>query len=129
MDAIDRLEQLIHAVGDGDIEARCVVDQPYAQDQHENMEYRHPRGGRARFLGGPLVEQADHLMGVVAESLVTPEGTDIVGGMTRVAETMSGFVEDNAPRLNEVLRYSGHPQVVDNGQVVYDRAPKIHRGA
>lgn len=54
--AVDGIDQLIDRTGGGKVRATVEVDQPYAQDQHETLYYRHPRGGRAKFLEGPLFE-------------------------------------------------------------------------
>lgn len=125
--AFDGLERLARAVGSGDIVATLTVNQPYAQRQHEELTWTHPRGGRAKYLEQPLMEQHAELMQVAADSLITAEGSDIQGGMARVAEQMSGMVEDNAPRLDNILRFSGQPEVTDNGTVTYSRAPKVAR--
>lgn len=127
MDAIEGLERLARAVGSGDIEATVTVNQPYAQRQHEELGWSHPRGGRAKYLEGPLFERYPELMQMAADSLVTAEGSNIQDGMARVAEAMSRFVEDNAPRLDNILRYSGQPEVTDSGTVSYSRAPKATR--
>ena len=127
-DAIDGLEMLIKAVGSGTITAALEVDQPYAQRQHEELEWLHPRGGQAKYLEAPLFSNSARVMQVAADSLITPDGgSDIVGGMARVAEILSAEVEDNAPRLDNVLRYSGHPTVEEDGVVKYDRPPKMAR--
>lgn len=125
--AIDGLEDLIRAVGSGTITARLEVDQPYAQRQHEELEWSHPRGGQAKYLEGPLLRSYSQLMQLAANALVTESGSDIVGGMTKVAEHMSDMVEESAPRLDNLLRYSGHPSVEEDGIVHYDRPPKVAR--
>lgn len=127
MDAIIGLERLARAVGSGEISAVCTVDQPYAQVQHEELAWQHPRGGQAKYLEGPLFAHYDELMRIIARSLITASGSDIVGGMVRAAEEMSRWVEDYAPRLDHLLMYSGHPQVFDNGTIEYDRPPKVGR--
>lgn len=127
MDAIQSLERLARAVGSGEIVASVTVDQPYAKRQHEELEWKHPRGGQAKYLEGPLFANYAELMQEIANSLITKDGSDIVGGMTRAAEEMSGWVEDKAPRLDHILRYSGHPQVIDNGTLAYDRPAKAPR--
>lgn len=127
MNAIVGLERLAQAVGSGEIVASVTVDQPYAQRQHEELEWNHPRGGQAKYLEGPLFANYAQLMQGIANSLITPEGSDLVGGMIGAAEEMNGWVEDNAPRLDHILRYSGHPQVLDNGTVAYSRPAKAPR--
>ena len=41
-----RMEALSQAVGDGKLTGRVVVDQRYAEVQHQNTSYKHPRGGK-----------------------------------------------------------------------------------
>ena len=126
-DAIEGLEHLIQAIGDGDIVAQLDVDQPYAQNQHQTDGFQHPHGGRAHYLGGPLKDQSSELVRIMADSLITKTGSNIIEGMIRVSEKMNGMVEDNAPILDHILRYSGHPSVIDNDKVIYDRPPKEAR--
>lgn len=123
-DAIRGIERLMNSVGDGDIVARCTVDQPYAQRQHEELTWKHPRGGRAKYLEAPLFENHAELMQGIADSLITEDGSDLERGMINAAEQMSRWVEDNAPKEDQVLMFSGHPQVIDGGMEVYDRPPK-----
>lgn len=54
--AVEGIQQLINRTAGGRIKATVTVDQPYAQDQHETLYYRHPRGGRAKYLEAPLFE-------------------------------------------------------------------------
>lgn len=121
--AIEGLERLAKSVGTGEIVASVTVDQPYAQRQHEELEWAHPRGGRAKYLESPLLENAAHLVQTAADHLLT----DLDIGMAEVAEKMVGFVEDNAPRLDHLLRYSGQPEVMDHSVVKYTRPPKVAR--
>lgn len=125
--AIEGLERLARAVGSGEIEASVTVNQPYAQRQHEELGWKHPRGGRAKYLGGPLIEESAKLVQIAADHLISGDGTDLEHGMVRIAEEMSQMVEENAPSLYDVLRYSSQPEVVDNGVVKYSRAPKVAR--
>ena len=48
--AVDGIQQLIDRTGGGAIQSQVVVDQVYAQVQHEALEFRHPRGGQAKYL-------------------------------------------------------------------------------
>lgn len=126
MRAVDGLQLLGRAVGNGELVAKCTVDQPYAQAQHEDLTLQH-NDGSAKYLERPLFENVNDVISTVARHLITPGGSDIVNGMIEVCEMMSQWVEEHAPRETSALRFSGHPQVVDNGTVVYDRPPKIPR--
>lgn len=127
--AIDSLEQLINDVGHGDLIGRLVVDQAYAQRQHEEVTWKHPHGGRAKYLEAPLLEQSNVILQILADSLIGESGSSIEEGMVRVAEKMSDFVEENAPHDEGAheLAHSGHPIVYSDGVPIYDRAPKVSR--
>lgn len=127
--AVDGLQKLIDEVGHGDLQSKLIVDQAYAQAQHEELTWKHPHGGRAKYLEAPLMENSDELLQIMADHLIGLTGSDIKDGMIKVAEKMSTFVEDNAPKdigVHELAR-SGHPMVYDDGVVIYDRAPKVPR--
>lgn len=52
------------------VRSTVTVDQPYAQDQHETMFYKHASGGRAKYLEGPLFENLNNWMQGFADSLL-----------------------------------------------------------
>jgi hypothetical protein len=127
VNAIDGLQRLIDSIGHGDIVSKCIVDQVYAQRQHEELTWKHPHGGRAKYLEVPLFENSTKVVQIVAEHFLTQTGSNIQQGMVEVSEMMSQWVVDNAPRLEDELENSGHPQVFDNGIPIYDRTPKVPR--
>lgn len=116
-----RIDRLSDSVGNGWITAGCTVNQPYAQNQHQSAWFRHPHGGRAFYLGGPLMENAFDLIGEIARGAITPFGSTIDRRMIDVAETLSRYVLENAPRETGQLATSGNPWVKDNGVLIYDR--------
>lgn len=118
----ERIAHLDREVGVGTIVAKCEVDQPYAQIQHQNVNYRH-NDGRAFYLGGPLFESSLSLVQGLSSRAITPTGSDIRAGMIDVAEWMAEQVFLNAPKDTGRLSESGHPTVRDNGLVIYDRPP------
>jgi hypothetical protein len=120
----ERLDELSELVGHGTLEGSVVVDQAYAAAQHEHLEYRHVRGGQAKYLEQPLHTEHGGYLRAIAEQLLE-EGP--VPGMVDAMENLSDKVEELAPREFENLRESGHPTVTSDGAVVYDRAPKQRR--
>lgn len=118
---IRRTRMLEAEVGVGEIVARCTVDQPYAQDQHETLHYKHYSGGQAKYLGGPLMQNALDLAREIARNAITATGSDIHGTMIQIAEQMAGYVAINAPIDTGRLRESGAPDVRDNGFTIYSR--------
>lgn len=118
-----RIDHLSRKVGTGSIVAGCEVDQPYAQNQHQSIHFKHPNGGRALFLSGPLFENSSLVLGELARRIITPEGSDVSGGMIDVADTMVRYVVENAPRETGLLATSGSPWVEDNGVEIYRRPP------
>lgn len=130
-DFFERIDYLDDQVGHGDIVAGCTVDQIYAQNQHQNLRFRHTIG-RAHYLGDPLLENATKLMQRIAASVVDDSGSRLKSTMIRTAEDMAGYVRDNAPRdpdLGDVLANSGSPWVTDQGREIYHRPPVVPREA
>lgn len=123
-DSFDRrIDSLARSVGTGSIVAGCTVNQPYAQNQHQNTTFRHPHGGRSHYLGGPLMENAFALLEGLARGAITPFGSMIDRRMIDVAEEMAGYVLRYAPKETGLLSLSGNPWVRDNGVLIYDRPP------
>jgi hypothetical protein len=118
-----RIEDLRRQVGTGHISAHCVVDQAYAQNQHQTVTFVHRHGGRAFYLGAPLMENWMILMWRIAEKCITATGSEVEGAMIETAEWMAQAVFENAPRKIAELATSGHPFVLRNGSPVYDRPP------
>lgn len=46
----------------------------YAANQHEHVEYDHPRGGEAKYLESVLVEESERILGLIAAG--AEEGMD-----------------------------------------------------
>lgn len=124
----ERMRYLEEQVGHGTIRAGCYVNQPYAQDQHQSVWYKHPRGGRARYLGGPLLEEIDQTITELARRAITREGSDIEDAMKDFADKMADdYVGQEAPILKNVLRQSGQPYVINNGVETYHRPARAPR--
>ena len=115
----DGIEQLRAQVGHGLLEGAVEVDQLYAQYQHEGLDFNHPRGGQALYLGGPLTASQNSYMQKIADTLLD----DVDAGMKDVVEDLSAQVGRLAPIDLNNLRRSAHPTVTDDGDVVYDRPP------
>lgn len=125
----ERTRYLEEQVGTGNITAGCTVDQPYAQNQHENLSFNHTVG-RARYLGDPLMENAFNFVDGMARAVITEEGSRIRDEMQDIADDMVRFVLMNAPRdpdVGDVLANSAAPWVDDNGIRIYYRPPKAGR--
>jgi len=120
----DGYRRVLEQVGQGTITARVTIDQKYAQDQHEELTYSHPSGGSAKYVTGPLLRNYRRYYRAIARHIL--EG-GALAAFRSVAEDLSGSIERAAPVDHGYLRNSGHPQVIDNGSVVYDRSPRVHR--
>lgn len=63
------LEGTLRASGvasqDGDT-AAVSYNTPYAVRQHEELGYRHPRGGKAKYLEDPLTEEAKTVSAIIS---------------------------------------------------------------
>jgi hypothetical protein len=116
-----RIRELAVTIGFGTLTGRVEVDQVYAHRQHEDVLLKHPRGGGAFYLTRPLTEHMRSYLERIADS-VLEEGGPVVG-MIEVVEDLSDQVRQNAPFEFGFLQDSGHPSVVDDGMIVYDRPP------
>jgi len=120
------MTELMDRVGDGDLSGSVIVDQIYAQIQHENLAYDHENGGQAKYLEQPLFENRVEYFQNVADSVLDDGGEK---GMVTSVEDLAGEggVMKYAPIQWGDLRRSGHPIVTSDGAVVYDRAPLARR--
>ena len=119
----ERIEHLSQSVGTGHITAGCTVDQPYAQNQHQSIWFNHPHGGRALYLGAPLMENAFKLIADIARAAINEHGSNLNTEMIEISETMARYVLENAPIETGRLKTSGSPWVTDKGLPVYTRPP------
>lgn len=124
-DFFERIEELQDRVGDGTLTGKVEVDQVYARYQHEGLDFRHPRGGQAKYLEQPFLAGASGHMQTLARTVLEPDGPH--RGMKDVVENTAHDVFVHAPVEFDNLRRSGHPSVEDNGSVVYDRPPEVPR--
>ena len=122
----ERIDVLSEMVGRGELVGSVVVDQLYAQIQHEHLEYNHPRGGQALYLQAPLMEHYEGYLGEIARTVLDDGGKE---AMKAAVEDLAedGGVATRAPVLYANLRASGHPSVTSDGETVYDRPPRQHR--
>lgn len=116
--------ELEELVGHGDLTGHVVVDQLYADYQHEGLDFHHPRGGQALYLQAPLMERWPLYLEAIAKTVLDDGGK---AGMEAAMEDLSGAVAVLAPVEFANLRASGHPYITDNGEVTYDRPPLQHR--
>lgn len=101
-----------------------TVDQIYAHYQHEHLEFRHPRGGKALYLQAPLNDSYTGYLERYAQTVLDDGGQQSLG---RSMEHLSDQVEIHAPREFGDLLRSGHPEVYQGERRVYNREPKQHR--
>jgi hypothetical protein len=95
-------------------------------DQHEGLDFDHPRGGESLYLQKPLFENYERYLQKYADAVLRD------GGEHALADCMEDLAEDGgvairAPILYDNLRASGHPMVTSDGETVYDREPRQHR--
>lgn len=119
----ERIDELARSVGTGKIVARCEVDQPYAQNQHQTDSFQHNSGGRSHYLGGPLMEHYLELLEGIAHHAITASGSSIDREMIAISERLARWVLENAPKGDGELSLSGHPTVESDGFTIYDRPP------
>lgn len=122
-DNLDRLAADLPERMKGGVE----VNQVYAHYQHEHPEFHHPGGGQAFYLSEPLFAKIDSYMDRLARGLITERGSSLRQAMIEDMEDLSREVYNRAPWEFGDLRASGHPTVAEDGELVYDRPPNVHR--
>lgn len=117
--ALDGIQDLIDRTAGPTIRATVTVDQPYAQDQHETLYYRHPRGGRAKYLEGPLFENHREWIQRFADKLLNQD-TTAEREWAQVGRELKREVPLNAPVEFGDLRQSAALLVKAGSKVVAD---------
>ncbi|AGK80400.1 hypothetical protein SFUL_5512 [Streptomyces microflavus DSM 40593] len=56
-------------VDEDELRAAVAYDTPYAVRQHEEMDYRHDAGRTAKYLEGPMAEEADTVGEIIAAEM------------------------------------------------------------
>jgi hypothetical protein len=107
----------------GKLQGKVIVDQVYAQNQHENLSFRHPGGG-PKFLTKALFQDYNKTMQSLANNF--PEG-DQNAAMAQGMERVVKGVHKNAPHEFNDLRNSGAPSVKERGRFTYQRPPAVRR--
>lgn len=120
-----RMDLLEKIVGKRTLSGKVIVDQVYAQYQHEGLDLRHPRGGQAKYLEEPLFTERGAAMRRLARDPFKPLG--LTQAMISNMEHLAGKVFELAPVEFGDLKGSGHPIVTDDGARVYDRPAVVHR--
>lgn len=121
---VDRARQLSREIGGGKLTGRIVFDQPYAAKQHEELSFRHPHGGGAKYLTMALYHNYNEAYADLGRYLFD---MDIRTHMAVVTESIQENAGQRAPVEFNDLRRSGSVRVTDGQSVVYDRDAKKAR--
>jgi hypothetical protein len=124
----ERLGELRARTGcaEGVLHGEVIVDQVYAHYQHEHLEFRHPRGGMAKYLETPLLLNFPRYLFEIARQYLDDGGHRAMeNSMEDLAE--AGGVATFAPVEFDDLRRSGHPRVWVGARLLFDREPRQHR--
>jgi hypothetical protein len=124
---VERIDHFIDTMGHGRLVGSLEVNQVYAHYQNAHPEFRHPDGGGAYFMENGLFGEVRTYMAHLAELAVTPEGSSVADAMIDNMERYDLYVFNHAPWEFGDLRDSGHPVVTSDGDVIYDRAPRVGR--
>lgn len=129
----ERIDQLIEAVGVGDLTGSVEMNQVYAHYQHAGINrftggpLVYHRGGEAHFLKNALEDHYAEYMRSLARAVLTSKGSRLKEAMVKVGETIADYAEADAPYETGALKGSTHVRVTSNGEIVYDRPPQVGR--
>ncbi len=59
----------VASVDEDDLVAAVSYDTPYAVRQHEEMDYRHSGGRKAKYLEDPFHDEADTMLALIAAAV------------------------------------------------------------
>lgn len=123
-----RLRELAEHIGDGELTASVVVDQAYAQDQHETMHYRHPHGGGPKYLERALFDGHRGYYSDLAD-VIHDEAHPLVDAMRSVGRDLvfdSAAITPVGPN-GPFLARSHALTITDQGAEVYHDEPQQRR--
>lgn len=116
------IQELIDRTGGPRIRATVTVNQIYAQNQHESLDFEHPRGGRAKYLESPMYEGHAKWFQRFANGLLR-KGAEATDGWTKVGRSLKAEVPKNAPVEFGDLRQSAALMVKEGPRLVVDEPP------
>ena len=121
------LRRLNDHIGHGKLKATVKIDQVYAADQHESLHYRHPRGGRAKYLEGPLFENHRDYYGDLADAVLDINGPDLTDHMLLVGRQLIIDSAENTPVEFGDLAQSGELSIYEGSALVMYDPPAQER--
>lgn len=120
--ASDGIRDLLDRTGGPKVKATVVVDQPYAQDQHETLYYKHPSGGQAKYLEEPMYAEHPKWIQEFANGLLNSKES-AARGWGGVGRALKGVVAKKAPIDFGDLRKSAGLTVKEGAEVVITEPP------
>lgn len=64
-----RSASAVNLSGLGLIQAAVTFNRPYAVRQHEELGYRHPKGGKAKYLEDPMNSEAATMLRIISATI------------------------------------------------------------
>lgn len=120
--AFDGIQALLERTGGPTVKATVTVNQPYAQDQHETLYYKHPRGGKAKYLEEPLFANHPQWIQEFASKLLRSR-SDVEDLWGDVGRGLKNEVPKTAPVEFGDLRRSAGLVVRAGSTIVIDEPP------
>ena len=109
------------------VKTTVTVDQVYAKYQHESLDFRHPRGGRAKYLEGPLFEGFAGSMERFAQGLLRVEEETAGRRWAATGRDLVEAVGHEAPLEFGDLRRSAGLVTTEGTRVVVEEPPAQRR--
>lgn len=86
------------------VRAMISFNTPYAAYQHERTDLEHPRGGKAKYLEGPLTEHAPELAAFVAARVrAAIAGAGVLRSAAALAKIQADAAEDAIGAFAEIV--------------------------
>lgn len=125
----ERLSELAGIVGNGELAGFVEYDQPYAQNQHETLGFKHLQGGQAKFLETVIQSEHQRYLERIAKDVLVDGGKKgMIDAMEDLAQRSSQLAPvgpvtrgRSQPKHPGLLRDSAHPIVKDGASTIFDR--------
>lgn len=120
----DRMDELLEMIG-GDLNGTITVDQVYARYQHEDITLSHPRGGKAKYLTDPLLDNADDYFQRYADAVLEDGGEEAF--KDAMVNLRDGGVTHSAPIQFGNLIHSAAIHATHGNEVILDEPALVPR--
>jgi hypothetical protein len=118
-EGMDELMRALSGAGlPHEIKGIAGFNTPYALAQHERLDYHHPKGGKAKYLEGPLKENVGRYasrMGLRMKRAIVGPAIAGAGGHVLAAAVLEGAIDGMIEATEDLLGRAMREAPIDEG--------------